>query len=110
MHTDYVSAQTAERRRQKVEDVRKRSEFRRAHGMDDGGEGVFGGWTAKRDEEVMGPGMREGGEFSAPSRLPPTRDESAGAPRDQEKVNEDTYTDFDGARQPIGSKKWLGVW
>jgi len=59
MHTDYISAQTAERRKQKVDDVQKRSEYRKAHGLDK--EGIFGGWTARTDDEVMGPGYREGG-------------------------------------------------
>lgn len=53
---------TAEHRRQKVEDVRKRSEYRKAHGLEDGSGGTFGGWTVRRDEEVLGSGMKEGGE------------------------------------------------
>lgn len=106
MHVDYVSQQTAERRRQKVEDVRKRSEYRKAHGIDD--EGVLGGWTAKRDEEVMGPGMREGGEVapitSGGREIIVQSGDEGGVPGDAR-----TYVDFDGNRQ-VTRKKWFGIW
>ena len=44
LHTAHQSAETAERRKRKVEDVEKRAEYRKAHGLE--GEGL-GGWTAK---------------------------------------------------------------
>lgn len=90
MHTAYVSAQTAERRRQKVEDVKKRSEYRKAHGLDE--ETTFGGWTAKSDDENMGPALKTG---------------DAGV---REGLAEDgqVYTDFEGNKRPV--KKWLGIW
>lgn len=94
MHVDHVSQETGERRRQKVEDVRKRSEFRKAHGLDDGG---FGGWTAKSDAEVMGPGMKEGGEVAG---LAEVRGGGAG---------EQEYVDFEG-KPVVGRKKWFGSW
>jgi len=94
MHTAYVSAQTAERRRQNVEDVRKRSEFRKAHGLNK--EGAFGGWEARTDEDVRGAGMREGGSVVAAVQ-------SGGAGTDGE------YTDFQGTRRPV-VKKWFGIW
>ncbi|TAQ84767.1 hypothetical protein B7494_g6921 [Chlorociboria aeruginascens] len=53
----HTTAATKERRRRRVEDVVKRAEYRKAHGLDND-EG-FGGWTAKSDAE-MGPGMRLG--------------------------------------------------
>lgn len=108
MHVAYVSEQTAERRRQKVADVRKRSEYRKAHGMD-GGEGMFGGWTARSDTEVMGPGLREGGgEVRAPS--PETTMELAKATVEnvEGKAEEATYVDFEGKKRPV--KKWFGIW
>jgi hypothetical protein len=55
LHTAHVSAETAERRKRKVEDVQKRGEYRKAHGLDtDTG---FGGWTAKKDNEDLGPAI-----------------------------------------------------
>lgn len=47
MHVAHTSAETAERRRQKVDDVAKRAQYRRAHGLDKN-EGL-GGWTAKEN-------------------------------------------------------------
>jgi len=105
MHVAYVSAQTAERRRQKVEDVVKRAEYRKAHGLDSD-EG-FGGWTARTSEQDLGPGMK------VPDRETPTvavaADASAGATGSAEPEGEGkTYTDFEGKKRPI--KKWLGIW
>lgn len=49
------SAEVAEKRKRRVDDVVKRSEYRKAHGLDkDQG---FGGWTAKTDAESMGPAV-----------------------------------------------------
>lgn len=80
MHVAYTTAQTAERRRLKTEDVRKRAEYRKAHGLEEAGEGVLGGWTVK------GEGRTEGAD------------------------DDGTYVDFEGNRQPIPErKKWLGI-
>ena len=108
MHIGYVSEQTAERRRQRVADVRKRSEYRKAHGMDQD-EGTFGGWTAKSDVEVMGPGMKEGD--ITPSPGPQTTMELARETvRNVEGRSEDeTFVDFEGNRRPM-RKKWFGIW
>jgi hypothetical protein len=106
MHVEYISQQTAERRRRKVEDVRKRSEFRKAHGLEESEAGAFGGWTAKSDEEVMGPGMKEGGEFVVSSRATGKADRGEVVPVNGE---QETYVDFDGNRQPV-RKKWFGIW
>lgn len=105
MHVDWVSRETAERRRQRVEDVRKRSEYRRAHEMDE--EGVFGGWTAKSDAQVMGPGMREGGEMAG---LPVIGAEGQVGERVAgEELGKDEYIDFQGNRQRT-RKRWFGIW
>ena len=100
MHVAYTSEQVAEKRRQKVADVRKRAEYRKAHGMEEG-EGVFGGWTAKSDAEVLGGGMREGGDGT-----PKVVEAMQSTPRMGE---EGTYVDFEGNAQPA-RKKWLGIW
>ncbi|KAL8920082.1 MAG: hypothetical protein Q9208_006435 [Pyrenodesmia sp. 3 TL-2023] len=109
LHTDYVSAETVERRKKKVDDVQKRSRYRKAHGLEND-EG-FGGWTAKTDAELLGPAL--------PSQDIPDRIE--GPPADKIVTNaadvepksvslaaKDQYVDFEGKRRPV--KKWLGIW
>ncbi|KAI9675086.1 MAG: hypothetical protein M1817_001494 [Caeruleum heppii] len=101
LHTAHLSAETAERRRRKVDDVKKRSQYRKAHGMDKD-EG-FGGWTAKERKEVTASPIAEGGEGEEMPIL-------AGAvPAPTLEADEDVYTDFEGRRRkPV--KKWLGIW
>ena len=126
MHTAYISAQTAERRKQNVEDVRKRSEYRKAHGLDK--EGVFGGWTAKTDEESLGPALREGGVPAAAAAdldaspvahlaassaamtntSAPTVANGGDVSASAVKSGGEEYVDFEGRRKPV--KKWLGIW
>ncbi|EON67392.1 hypothetical protein W97_06645 [Coniosporium apollinis CBS 100218] len=72
MHTAYITAETQERRRRKVEDVQKRAEYRKAHGLE--GEQGLGGWTAKTEGEGMGPALAD---------------------------DRDTYTDFEGKKRPV---------
>lgn len=80
MHVAYTTAQTAERRRLKTEDVRKRAEYRKAHGLEEAGEGALGGWTAREEERTE-------------------RGDDGG-----------TYVDFEGKQHPIPErKKWLGI-
>jgi hypothetical protein len=91
LHQDHITAETQERRKRKVEDVAKRSAYRKAHGLDKN-EG-FGGWTAKSDNELLGPAIPLGdgvkvGEL-ATEQVPTTEQ----APTE---------------RKPI--KKWLGIW
>jgi len=76
------TAETMERRKRKVEDVQKRAAYRKAHGLEK--DEAFGGWTAKSDEQLLGPGI-------------PTGD-AEGAPTEQV-VRE---------KKPL--KKWLGIW
>jgi hypothetical protein len=98
MHVAYTSAKTAERRKEKMDDVQKRSEYRKAHGIEPP-EGVLGGWTAKSDAELTGPALREGGVVTEPVEASPVTNE----------VEDGTYVDFEGKRQPV-KKKWFGVW
>ena len=85
LHQAHVTAETQEKRKQKVEDVQKRSAYRKAHGLekDEG----FGGWTAKSDEQLLGPGIPL----------------SEGA-----KEGELATEQVPRERKPI--KKWLGIW
>lgn len=115
MHVAHVSEQTAERRRQKVSDVRKRSEYRKAHGLDQD-ESAFGGWTARSDEQVMGAGMREG-EGTVVARTPgPGPETTMELARETVKnvegkgeEEQEAYVDFEGNRAPV-RKKWFGIW
>ncbi|KAL8702165.1 MAG: hypothetical protein Q9224_000127 [Gallowayella concinna] len=94
LHTENVSARTAEKRKRKVDDVQKRNRYRKAHGLDrDQG---LGGWTAKSDVESLGPAIPTGD-------LPG----DDGSP----KAGEDRSTDVDlvaNKRRPV--KRWLGIW
>jgi len=80
LHTARVSAETAERRKRKVEDVQKRSDYRKAHGLDT--EEGFGGWTAKSDAESLGPAIPLNDGTVPAAEQPP--------------------------KKPL--KKWLGIW
>jgi hypothetical protein len=84
LHTAQVSAETAERRRRKVEDVQKRGDYRKAHGLDK--EEGIGGWTAKTDKEDLGPAIPLGGPDGKEGEL----------------VGEQLR------KKPL--RKWLGIW
>ncbi|KAG9551253.1 hypothetical protein KCU77_g4482, partial [Aureobasidium melanogenum] len=109
LHSQYVSIQTAELRKNKVDDVRKRAEFRKAHGLNEE-EGVFGGWSArdsgekKEEGEILG---SVGNEMPVSKEVQKEREVLEATTVDKEGAGE-TYTDFEGKRRPI--KKWLGIW
>lgn len=112
MHVAHVSEETAERRRQKVEDVKKRAEYRRAHGLE-GGEEVLGGWTAREDGREMGPALREGAvEFGGVGRAAPERAmevaQVAALGDDGSPKAAETYVDFAGKEVPV-RRKWFGI-
>jgi len=93
LQTAHTSAETAERRRHKVEDVSKRAEYRKAHGLDKN-EG-FGGWTAKSDGQLLGPAIPLGEAEDAE-----TGQDQEGSQAVEQKVKQ--------KRPPV--KKWLGIW
>lgn len=82
LESDRSTAETMERRRAKVEDVQKRAAYRKAHGLDK--DDTFGGWTAKSDQDLLGPAIPIGGTDGAPA---------------EQVVRE---------KKPL--KKWLGIW
>ena len=107
MHTLVITAETAERRRRKLEDVQKRNSYKKAHGIDVS-EGI-GIWVP--GEDVYAPN---------PDKVRDIR-ESLGVPADVQRAEQgaqpattdvqaekNTYTDFEGKRRPV--KKWLGIW
>jgi hypothetical protein len=87
LHQAHITAETQEKRKRKVEDVQKRSAYRKAHGLekDEG----FGGWTAKSDEQLLGPGIPLGEEGAKDGELA-------------------TEHQMPRERKPV--KKWLGIW
>lgn len=87
LNTARMTAETQEKRTQKVEDVQKRAEYRKAHGLDKD-EG-FGGWTAKTDKELIGPAIPLGDATGKEGE--PAEEQVAG-----------------GKKPPV--RKWLGIW
>ncbi|PSR82246.1 hypothetical protein BD289DRAFT_461814 [Coniella lustricola] len=57
--TLHNSTITGEKRKKKVDDVAKRSEYRKAHGLEQ--KGAFGNWTARKEPDTSAPelGKRE---------------------------------------------------
>ncbi len=74
-----------------LEDVAKRAAYRKAHGLDKD-EG-FGGWTAKTDEQALGPAIMIEGTASLAEG--DARSEPGVEPQRQK-------------RPPV--KKWFGIW
>jgi hypothetical protein len=97
MHTDHISAETAERRRKKTEDVQKRAAYRKAHGIDN--DQGFGGWLAKGEQEIPATAavLGEDGGVSVTTEGAVKQTEEKGV-----------YVDFEGNKKPV--KKWLGIW
>lgn len=82
LDSERTTAETMERRKRKVEDVQKRAAYRKAHGLET--DESFGGWTAKSDEQLLGPGMPIG--------------DTDGEQTEQ----------LARPKKPL--KKWLGIW
>jgi len=73
-----------------VEDVQKRAAYRKAHGLDK--DESFGGWTAKSDEQLLGPA------------IPIGATEGLSQPGPESEPAEPVIKE----RKPV--KKWLGIW
>ncbi|KAL8738644.1 MAG: hypothetical protein Q9181_000590 [Wetmoreana brouardii] len=112
LHTDHVSAETAERRKKKVDDVQKRSRYRKAHGLEK--EQGFGGWTAKTDAELLGPAMPTGD--SPDHKDTPASQENSPIDSEYQKGeapmstrnDPSDYINVEAKRPPV--KRWLGIW
>lgn len=96
--------------------MRKRSEYRKAHGLDgaagEGGSGEgfmnkLGGWTVKKDDEVLGPGMREGGDLLGLDASPVAPLAMAGADQPGSDQTDHVSSESKPKKQV---KKWLGIW
>ena len=109
MDTMRISAETAERRKREVEDVQKRNNYRKAHGLyNDGGQGL-GLWNPPTGDETRGPSLKSDGPVSErPVKSVP--DEPGQSSMATLGVNnkEQRYVDWEGKTRPV--KKWLGIW
>jgi len=100
--------------------VRKRGEYRKAHGLDQG-EG-FGGWTARGEGEELGRGLKvlgvgvgsgedeDGGGVVDGAAGVEGRVEGGERRGELEtgKGQEAVYADWEGRKKPV--RKWLGIW
>lgn len=103
-----TSAETAAKRIRKVEDVQKRSTYRIAHGLEDANSQGLGGWTARSDEESLGPGAKVDGLAGRPVGVEPGQEmEFEGAVTGGDR-REGPIDDREGRKKPV--KKWLGIW
>jgi len=88
--------------------VRKRGEYRKAHGLDQG-EG-FGGWTARGEGEELGTGLKVlGGAVDGAAGLEGLVE--GGERRGELETGqgqEAVYADWEGRKKPV--RKWLGIW
>ncbi|KAK5108393.1 hypothetical protein LTR62_008349 [Meristemomyces frigidus] len=106
MHIEYISAQTAEKRKAKADDVQKRAAYRKAHGIGQE-EGMFGGWTAREGPDAIeAAATKEGSASISTAAGAEVLDASPVAPVVDGNA---TYVDFEGKPQPA-QKKWLGIW
>lgn len=104
-----MTKETQERRRNKVEDVAKRSAYRKAHGLDGSDSEGFGGWSAKSDSEVLGTGMRAGDDASPVGgrHLAAVQGGEGHLAAEGVTVN---VREEQPQRPKKPLKKWLGIW
>lgn len=95
MTQDHITRETAEKRRQKVEDVAKRGAYRKAHGLDT--DESFGGWVPKTDGQLLGPGI--------PIEIADMSAVEAGA-QDAAVAEQEVPVQ----REKKQVKKWFGIW
>jgi hypothetical protein len=110
LHSEYTSQMTAAHRRQKVDDVRKRAEFRKAHGLD-AQEGIFGGWSARGEgegERVAVGKTDKGGVADAAGVV--GMEMASQAKTSAEAVDKEGAEAYAGTRRRPVIKKWLGIW
>ncbi|KAL6717445.1 hypothetical protein ACLMJK_005360 [Lecanora helva] len=81
-----TSAITADMRRRDIEDVQKRTTYRRRHGLESEDSQGIGGWTPREDDEILGPSLRTEGPIS--------------------RGNSDV--DLEGKKRP--ARRWFGIW
>jgi len=117
LHTQAVSAETAEKRARQIDEARKRREYLRAHDMEQ--PGLFGFGTVEQEEAAEKRKVREEekktiyNEKRIYEEMMKRRAmelgvgdvEAAPVPAASEKR---VYLDFEG--KPVPVKKWFGIW
>lgn len=96
LHEEHISAVTAEKRRRKVEDVAKRNEYRKAHGLDPA-QGIES-WTGSSEASAASPAA-PAGDAPVPAALPVSDETQA-----QQSSQAASSITEDGKR-----KKFLGI-
>nr|POE47769.1 hypothetical protein CFP56_01100 [Quercus suber] len=105
LHVEHVSAETAERRKARVDDAEKRKEYRKAHGIEDQEKKLLGSWATEDS-----PMTRRSGNARAVEDVEVAEEAS---PVARETVSgHETYVDFEGKLRDAGQekKRWFGIW
>nr|POE56103.1 hypothetical protein CFP56_75438 [Quercus suber] len=105
LHVDHVSAETAERRKARVDDAEKRKEYRKAHGIEDQEKKLLGSWASEDS-----PLTRRSGERRVVGNVEVGDDASPVASEGMS--GQDSYVDFEGKLRDAAQekKKWFGIW
>ena len=100
------SAETAEKRKSSIEDVQKRTTYRRAHGLEGEDSQGMGGWTAQDEQAAHGLVLNDDG----PNITDPSKPASIANVSTANHLGnaEDLYVHSETKRRPM--KKWLGIW
>lgn len=113
LHTDHISAETNEKRRNMADDVQKRSRYRKAHGLEKE-QGLLG-WTAKTDAELLGPALPTKGISSGQQDTQSAREASPiNSGSDETTASSQARSDpselisVPAKKPPV--KRWLGIW
>lgn len=116
MHVQALSVETAEKRKMVADEAKRRKEYLRHHGLDDGESGLLKRWglgveetprekedrlRREREEELNRRAIENtGGVVPAPKPVK--------IPAEREGDEEGQYRDFEGRERRV--KKWFGIW
>ena len=103
-----TTAETQERRKRDLEDVQKRSTYRRAHGLAEESSQGMGGWNFKGDVESGAPLLGPDGVPKGPSSTEAAVLSDGSAIQTSGSSKERPLEDWRGPKRPV--KKWLGIW
>jgi len=107
LHMEHISAETAEKRRRDLDDVERRRQYRKAHGMEQ--QGGLAGWTGLG--AIESPGVRVKAEEPVPGgeKVVVGGETDAVVASGIPEGTQEGYRDFEGKqKKPV--KKWLGIW
>lgn len=103
LHTQHISQETAARRQSQNDDVQKRKEYRKAHGIR-GPQLPFGLGSDPQPAPAKMVGEIGEAQTVREDEVGPASDVVGMGAKEPEQV----YTDFEGKKRPV--KKWLGIW